>query len=110
MVAEAGVSVRLTAGDTLTVATAEVVQEPMPFTTVYVVVTPGLTVTTAVFGGLAPLLAVQVNVLPPLAVKVVLCPAQIVVVAGLIVTVLTAPTVTVEVAEAVQLPAPVTTV
>jgi hypothetical protein len=34
IVADAGASVTLTAGETLTVATAEVVQEPIPFTTV----------------------------------------------------------------------------
>jgi hypothetical protein len=57
---EAGVIEAVKAGETLTVATADVVQVPLPVITVYVVVTVGVTVTDAEPAGAVPLLAVHV--------------------------------------------------
>ena len=53
-------------GDTLILATAEAVHDPVPDKTEYVVVVVGVTFTVLVEGGFAPLLAVHVKGPAPL--------------------------------------------
>jgi hypothetical protein len=87
-----------------TVAIAELVQVPAPETTVKDVVVAGVTVTVAAAGGLAPLLAVQVNGPVPLALNTWLCPAQMLVIEGVIAVVGVADTETVITVELTQDP------
>lgn len=105
-----GVIVTVKVGAIDTVATAVIVQAPIPDKTVYVVVAFGVTVTFATLGGFAPVLAVQVNGPVPVEDKLVLAPKQMIVLEGVTLIVGVVPTDTVATADEVQLPVPDKTV
>lgn len=105
-----GVIVTLNEGAIDTVATAVMVQAPVPDKTVYVVVVLGVTVTFATLAGFEPVLAVQVNGPVPVEDKLVLSPKQIIVLEGVTLIVGVVPTETVATADEVQLPVPDKTV
>ena len=93
-----------------TLATAEVVQAPVPEITVKVVVVAGLTTMVPTAGGVVPLLAAQTNGPAPDAVNVCEVPAQIAVTEGVIVIGGITVTDTAATAVAVQVPVPDNTV
>ena len=97
-------------GEIETVATAVVVQPPIPDKTVYVVVDDGVTITLAELGGFVPELADQTKGPVPVVDNDTLSPKQIVVFVGVIFIAAVAPTETVATAWVVQAPVPDKTV
>ena len=85
-------------------------QAPVPESTVYVVFTPGVTVTVAALAGFVPVLAVHVNGPAPVLDKVALAPRQIIVLEGVILMDNVGAIETVATACAVHVPVPERTV